>query len=58
MLASATALRDKAAQCRRLAQTGTRKRLPPRRWDYLVELADRLESEARGLERREAASQA
>ena len=47
-------LRAKAAQCRWLAQTGTRRRLPPRRWNYLLELADRLEREARGIERTEA----
>ena len=48
---STASLRAKAAQCRWLAQTGTRKRLPPRRWNYLLELADRLEREARGMER-------
>jgi hypothetical protein len=54
-MANTTAsLRAKAAQCRWLAQTGTRKRLPPRRWNYLLELADRLEREARGIERAEA----
>jgi hypothetical protein len=47
-------LRAKAAQCRWLAQQGTRKRLPPRRWNYLLELADRLDREARGIERTEA----
>ena len=51
---STASLRAKAAQCRWLAQTGTRKHLPLRRWNYLLQLADELERNARRLERSEA----
>ncbi len=54
MADTTASLRAKAAQCRWLAQTGTRKGLPPRRWNYLLELADRLDREARGIERAQA----